>query len=141
MAGTEPDTYELHPIGVVRSTLRSPREAPRQAFEGAPPARLELLPEFREALDGITAGDDVILLTWLHQASRDVRHVHPRGDHTVPLSGVFATRSPGRPNPIGLHRVTVTRIDDGTVEVGALEAVDGTPVLDIKPVMTESADA
>jgi tRNA-Thr(GGU) m(6)t(6)A37 methyltransferase TsaA len=140
MAGTEPDTYELHPIGVVRSPLRSPREAPRQAFEGAPPARLEVLPEFREALDGIAAGDVVVVLTWLHHASRDVRHVHPRGDHAVPLAGVFATRSPGRPNPIGLHRVTVTRIDDGTVEVGALEAVDGTPVVDIKPAMRESDD-
>jgi tRNA-Thr(GGU) m(6)t(6)A37 methyltransferase TsaA len=140
MAGTEPDTYELHPIGVVRSPLRSPREAPRQACEGAPPARLEILPEFREALDGIAAGDDIVVLTWLHQASRDVRRVHPRGDHTIPLAGVFATRSPGRPNPIGLHRVTVTRIDDGTVDVGALEAVDGTPVVDIKPVMRESDD-
>ncbi len=140
MAGTEPDTYELHPIGVVRSTLRSPREAPRQAFEGAPPARLEILPEFRAALDGLAAGDDIVVLTWLHQASRDVRHVHPRGDHTVPLAGVFATRSPGRPNPIGVHRVTVTGIADGMLEVGALEAVDGTPVVDIKPVMRESDD-
>jgi tRNA-Thr(GGU) m(6)t(6)A37 methyltransferase TsaA len=140
MAGTEPDTYELHPIGVVRSPLRSPREAPRQAFEGAPPARLEILPEFRDALDGISAGDVVVVLTWLHQASRDVRRVHPRGDHDLPLAGVFATRSPGRPNPIGLHRVTVTRIDGGTLDVGALEAIDGTPVVDIKPVMAESAD-
>jgi len=140
MAGTEPDTYELHPIGVVRSTLRSPREAPRQAFEGAPPAPLEILPELQEALDGIASGDDIVVLTWLHQASRDVRHVHPRGDHTIPLAGVFATRSPGRPNPIGLHRVTVTAIDDGVLEVGALEAVDGTPVVDIKPVMAESID-
>jgi tRNA-Thr(GGU) m(6)t(6)A37 methyltransferase TsaA len=126
---------------VVRSPLRSPREAPRQAFEGAPPARLEILPEFREGLDGISAGDVVIVLTWLHEASRDVRHVHPRGDPNLPLAGVFATRSPGCPNPIGLHRVTVTRIADGILEVGALEAIDGTPVVDIKPVMTESADA
>ena len=141
MAGAAPDTYELHPIGVVRSPLRSPREAPRQASEGAPPARLEIDPEYRSALDGIAAGDDVIVLTWLHEARRDVRHVHPRGDRSLPLAGVFATRSPGRPNPIGLHRVTVTGIDaDGTLEVGALEAIDGTPVVDIKPVMPESAD-
>jgi tRNA-Thr(GGU) m(6)t(6)A37 methyltransferase TsaA len=136
MAGT----YDLHPIGVIRSPLRSPREAPRQAFEGAPPARLEILPEFRDALDGIAADDEVVVLTWLDRASRDVRHVHPRGDHSLPLTGVFATRSPGRPNPIGLHRVTVTAIEDGIVEVGALEAIDGTPVVDIKPVMDESAD-
>jgi tRNA-Thr(GGU) m(6)t(6)A37 methyltransferase TsaA len=134
------ETYDLHPIGVVRSPLRSPLEAPRQAFEGAPPARIEILPEFRDALSGIAAGDDVVVLTWLHRASRDVRHVHPRGDHSLPLTGVFATRSPGRPNPIGLHRVTVTAIGDGVLEVGALEAVDGTPVVDIKPVMTESID-
>lgn len=134
------DTYELHPIGVVRSPLQSPREAPRQAHEGAPPARLEILPEFRDALDGLAAGDDVVVLTWLHQASRDVHHVHPRGDLGLPLTGVFATRSPGRPNPIGLHRVTVTAIDGGTLELGALEAVDGTPVVDIKPVMRESID-
>jgi tRNA-Thr(GGU) m(6)t(6)A37 methyltransferase TsaA len=125
---------------VIRSPLRSPREAPRQAFEGAPPARLEILPEFRDALDGIAADDEVVVLTWLDRASRDVRHVHPRGDHSLPLTGVFATRSPGRPNPIGLHRVTVTAIEDGIVEVGALEAIDGTPVVDIKPVMDESAD-
>ncbi len=136
MAGT----YDLHPIGVIRSPLRSPREAPRQAFEGAPPARLEVLPEFRDALDGIAPGDEIVVLTWLHRASRDVRHVHPRGDHSLPLAGVFATRSPGRPNPIGLHRVTVTAIEDGILEVGALEAIDGTPVVDIKPVMDESDD-
>jgi tRNA-Thr(GGU) m(6)t(6)A37 methyltransferase TsaA len=140
MAGTETDTYELRPIGVVRSALRARAEAPRQAFEGAPEARVEILPEYRDLLDGIAVGDDVIVLTWLHQSDRTARHTHPRGDLSLPLAGVFATRSPDRPNPIGLHRVTVTAMADGSVSVGALEAIDGTPVVDIKPVMAESAD-
>jgi tRNA-Thr(GGU) m(6)t(6)A37 methyltransferase TsaA len=140
MADTGTDTYELRPIGFVRSQLHSRGEAPRQAFEGAPPARVEVLPEYRDLLDGIAAGDDVLVLTWLHQSDRTARHTHPRGDLSLPLAGVFATRSPDRPNPIGLHRVTVTAMADGTLEVGALEAIDGTPVVDIKPVMAESAD-
>jgi tRNA-Thr(GGU) m(6)t(6)A37 methyltransferase TsaA len=141
MADTATDTYELRPIGVVRSELRSRGEAPRQAFEGAPPARVEVLPAYRDLLDGIVAGDDVIVLTWLHRSDRGARRTHPRGDLSLPLAGVFATRSPDRPNPIGLHRVTVTAIADGALSVGALEAIDGTPVVDIKPVMAESADA
>jgi tRNA-Thr(GGU) m(6)t(6)A37 methyltransferase TsaA len=140
MADAATDTYELRPIGVVRSQLRSRERAPRQAFEGAPPAVVEVLPEYRDLLDGIAAGDAVIVLTWLHQADRDARRTHPRGDPTLPLAGVFATRSPDRPNPIGLHRATVTSIADGVLAVGALEAIDGTPVVDIKPVMAESAD-
>jgi len=140
MADAETDTYELRPIGVVRSGLRSRRDAPRQAFEGAPPARVEVLAEYRDLLDGIAAGDDVIVLTWLHQSDRTARHTHPRGDLSLPLAGVLATRSPDRPNPIGLHRVTVIAIADGTLAVGALEAIDGTPVVDIKPVMAEPAD-
>jgi len=140
MAGTGTDTYELRPIGFVRSPLRSRGEAPRQAFEGAPPARVEVLPEYRDLLDGLAAGDDVLVLTWLHQSDRTARLTHPRGDLSLPLAGIFATRSPDRPNPIGLHRVTVTSIDDGSLAVGALEAIDGTPVVDIKPVMAESAD-
>jgi len=140
MADAETDTYELRPIGVVRSQLRSRGEAPRQAFEGAPPARIEVLPEYGDLLDGIAAGDDLVVLTWLHQADRQARHTHPRNDPTLPLAGVFATRSPDRPNPIGLHRVTVSSIAGGVLVVGALEAIDGTPVVDIKPVMGESAD-
>src|SRR5438067_2950041 len=140
MADAETDTYELRPIGVVRSGLRSRRDAPRQAFEGAPPARVEVLAEYRDLLDGIAAGDDVIVLTWLHQSDRTARHTHPRGDLSLPLAGVFATRSPDRPNPIGLHRVTVIAITEGTLAVGALEAIDGTPVVDIQPVMAESAE-
>jgi len=140
MADTETDTYELRPVGVVRSQLRARGEAPRQASEGAPPARVEVFPEYRDLLDGIAVGDEVIVLTWLHQSDRTARHTHPRGDLSLPLAGVFATRSPDRPNPIGLHRVTVTAMADGTLAVGALEAIDGTPVVDIKPVMAESAD-
>ena len=140
MADTGTDTYELRPIGFVRSELRSRGEAPRQAFEGAPPARVEVLPEYRDLLDGIADGDEVLVLTWLHQSDRSARHTHPRGDLSLPLAGVFATRSPDRPNPIGLHRVTVTAMEGGTLAVGALEAIDGTPVVDIKPVMAESAD-
>ena len=140
MADTGTDTYELRPIGFVRSELRSRGDAPRQAFEGAPPARVEVLPEYRDLLDGIAAGDDVLVLTWLHQSDRTARRTHPRGDLSLPLAGIFATRSPDRPNPIGLHRVTVTTMSEGTLEVGALEAIDGTPVVDIKPVMAESAD-
>ena len=87
-----------------------------------------------------SADDLEVVLTWLHQSDRTARHTHPRGDLSLPLAGVFATRSPDRPNPIGLHRVTVTAMADGTLEVGALEAIDGTPVVDIKPVMAESAD-
>ncbi|HEY2868617.1 MAG TPA: tRNA (N6-threonylcarbamoyladenosine(37)-N6)-methyltransferase TrmO [Gaiellales bacterium] len=141
MADTETDTYELRPIGFVRSALRSRPEAPRQAFEGAPPARVEILPEYRDLLDGISTGDDVLVLTWLHQSDRTARHTHPGGDLSLPLAGVFATRSPDRPNPIGLHRVTVTAMTEGTLAVGALEAIDGTPVVDIKPVMAESAES
>ena len=140
MADTGTDTYELRAIGFVRSELRSRGEAPRQTFEGVPPARVEVLPEYRDLLDGIADGDEVLVLTWLHQSDRSARHTHPRGDLSLPLAGVFATRSPDRPNPIGLHRVTVTAMVEGTLEVGALEAIDGTPVVDIKPVMAESAD-
>jgi len=140
MADTGTDTYELRPIGFVRSELHSRGEAPRQAFEGAPPARVEVLPEYRDLLDGIADGDEALVLTWLHQSDRSARHTHPRGDLSLPLAGVFATRAPDRPNPIGLHRVTVTAMVEGTLEVGALQAIDGTPVVDIKPVMAESAD-
>ena len=122
--------------------LRDLPDAPCQAFEGAPPASLEIKPEFRPALERVTSGTELIVVTWLHQADRGVLQTHPRGDKRIPLTGVFATRSNDRPNPIGLHRVTVVDIDRGTtVHVDALEAIDGTPVLDLKIVMGGAPDA
>ena len=132
--------YVLQPIGVVRSGLTDRKGAPRQGYEGAPGAAMEIHPEFLRALDGVSAGDDVLVLTWLHQGQRDVLEVRPRKDPNNPMTGVFATRSPDRPNPIGLHRVTVTRIEGGRLEVRPLEAIDGTPVVDIKPVLDRSND-
>ena len=123
------------PIGVVRSTLRTRADAPRQGSEGAPDAFIVLEPSFADALQGVGVGDELILVTWLHEAQRDVLQVHPRDDPSRPLTGVFATRSSDRPNPLGLHRVTVRGIDGLELEVGPLEAIDGTPVVDIKPVL------
>jgi tRNA-Thr(GGU) m(6)t(6)A37 methyltransferase TsaA len=125
----------LVPVGVVRSPLRSRADAPRQGSEGAPDARILLERSYADALRGIRAGDELIVLTWLHEADRDVLEVHPRDDESRPLTGVFATRSSDRPNPIGLHRVTVRRADGLELEVGPLEAIDGTPVVDLKPVL------
>jgi tRNA-Thr(GGU) m(6)t(6)A37 methyltransferase TsaA len=133
--------YSIRPIGIVRSSLRSIRDAPNQAFGGAPEALLEIDPEFAPALHRVTPGQDLLLLTWLHRADRSVLQTHPRGDPTTPLTGVFATRSPDRPNPIGLHRVTITAIESPTfLRVSALEAIDSTPILDLKAVMEESTD-
>ena len=128
------EEFLLHPIGYIRSTLRALEDAPRQGSEGAPDAWLELHPEFARALHGIAAEDDLIVITWFHRAERDVLEVHPRNDATAPLTGVFATRSPDRPNPLGLHRVTVRQIDVLRLRIGPIEAIDGTPVVDIKAV-------
>ena len=125
----------LTPIGHVESPLTEPSDAPKQGGEGAPEASLVLEPSVLEALDGVRPGDRVIVLTWLHRARRDVLRVHPRDDPRNPLRGVFGTRSADRPNPIGLHEVEVVAIDGGRVRVRPLEAVDGTPVLDVKPVI------
>jgi tRNA-Thr(GGU) m(6)t(6)A37 methyltransferase TsaA len=126
---------ELVQVGVVRSVLRAREDAPRQGTEGAPDALVVVEPSYADALHGIGAGDELILVTWLHEAQRDLLQVHPRDDTSRPLTGVFATRSSDRPNPLGLHRVTVRAIDGLELEVGPLEAIDGTPVVDIKTVL------
>jgi tRNA-Thr(GGU) m(6)t(6)A37 methyltransferase TsaA len=132
-------SFNISPIGLVHSTLKNRRGAPRQGWEGAPSARLEIHPEFVECLDGIQSGQDIWILTWLHEAKRSVRKVYPRGDLSNPLTGVFATRSPDRPNPIGLHRAKILKVEgDRRLEVQALEAIDGTPIIDLKPVLERS---
>jgi tRNA-Thr(GGU) m(6)t(6)A37 methyltransferase TsaA len=134
--------YVVHPIGVVRSSLRVAADAPNQAFEGAPEALLEIEPSFLDGLHRVQAGDELIVLTWLHLADRDVLQTHPTGNTAIPLTGVFKTRSPDRPNPIGVHRVTVTALEaPTTLRVGALEAIDGTPIIDLKVAMRESPEA
>jgi tRNA-Thr(GGU) m(6)t(6)A37 methyltransferase TsaA len=135
------NAFALHPIGYIESTLRAVHGAPRQGSEGAPDAWLDVSPPFAKGLLGITPGDDAIIVTWLHQADRDVLETHPRNDPALPLAGVFATRSPDRPNPLGLHRVTVREISGARLRIGPIEAIDGTPVVDIKPVLTKSLDA
>ncbi len=132
-------TYTIQPIGFVRSELTRLEDAPMQGDEGAPQAWLELTPLAVRGLTGIAIGDEIILLTWLHLAERDVLQVHPRGDLNRPLTGVFATRSPDRPNPIGLHRVSVLEVTEQKLLVDHLEAIDGTPIVDIKPVLTQNS--
>ena len=133
--------YVLHPIGVIRSPLKDRMEAPSQGNEGAPEAWLDVNAAVAEGLDGIVVGDAIIVITWFHQSQRDVLKLHPRWDKNNPLTGVFATRSPDRPNPLGLHRVTVLEIDGNRLRIGPIEAIDGTPVVDIKPVMPAVADS
>ena len=130
--------YSLTPIGFVHSSLKSRRDAPKQGSEGAPEAWLEVAPAVVSGLEGILAGQEILLITWLHQARRDVLRVHPRSDRRLPLAGVFATRSPDRPNPLGLHRVTVMEATGNRLRVKPLEAIDGTPVVDIKPVLAKA---
>jgi tRNA-Thr(GGU) m(6)t(6)A37 methyltransferase TsaA len=124
--------FDVQPIGVVRSSLRARADAPNQAYEGAPAAALEIDPAFADALHLIEPGDTLVVLTWLHLADRSVLQTHPRDDETIPLTGVFRTRSSDRPNPIGVHRVTVTAVEGTTVRIDALEAIDGTPIVDLK---------
>ena len=131
----EQPRYEVRPIGTVESPLTDRADAPKQGDEGAPEACLVFDPTVLDGLDGIRAGDEVLVLTWLHRAQRDVLRVHPRGDASRAERGVFDTRSPDRPNPIGLHRVEVVSIEGGRVRVRNLEAIDGTPIVDVKPVL------
>jgi tRNA-Thr(GGU) m(6)t(6)A37 methyltransferase TsaA len=133
--------FSLTPVGFVRSSLKRRSDAPKQGYEGAPHAWLEIIPAVAKGLQGITVGQELIVVTWLHQARRNILKLHPRGDKKLPLTGVFATRSPDRPNPLGLHRVSVLEIVGNRLRVGPLEAIDATPVVDIKPVLSEPADS
>ena len=128
-------SYDVVPIGRVESPLTDKATAPKQGHEGSPEAWLVFEPAVLEGLDGIAAGDEVILLTWLDRAERDVLRVHPRDDASNPMRGVFNTRSADRPNPIGLHQVQIVAIDGGRMRVRNLEALDGTPIVDLKPVI------
>ena len=127
----------LRPIGVIRSALKTRGEAPKQGSEGAPDAWIDVHPFAAQGMDGLAVGDEIIILTWLHRARRETLKVHPRSDPSRPLTGVFATRSPDRPNPIGLHQVTVRKVSKMRLRIGPMEAIDGTPVIDIKPALCE----
>lgn len=132
--------YELDPIGHVESPLTDLTSAPKQGDEGAPEAWLVFRPEMAPGLRDLAVGDEVIVVTWLDRAHRDVLVVHPRGDPNRPETGVFSTRSPGRPNPIGLHEVCILAVEGQRVQVAGLEAVDGTPVVDLRPVLRPGVD-
>ena len=134
-------SFEVRPIGRVESPLTDRHSAPRQPDEGAPEATLVFEPEVLEGLRSLRAGERVLVLTWLDRARRDVLRVHPRGDPSRAESGVFSTRSPDRPNPIGLHEVEITAIEGRRVRVGSLEALDGTPILDVKPILSRDFGA
>ena len=131
--------YRIETIGIVHSRLTRLEDAPMQGDEGAPEAWLELSSQATPGLLGIKVGDNLLVLTWLHLADRETLQVHPRGDLNRPLTGVFATRSPDRPNPVGLHRVSVLEVLDGKLRVADLEAIDGTPIVDIKPVLSANS--
>ena len=134
-ATTRAARFRIRPIGVIRSSIKDRSKAPMQGSEGAPDVWLEVRAFAEEALDGLAVGDEIVVLTWLHRARRETMKVHPRSDPKRRLTGVFATRSPDRPNPIGLHSVTVQKIIGRRLRIGPMEAIDGTPVVDIKPVM------
>ncbi|MGE4293435.1 MAG: tRNA (N6-threonylcarbamoyladenosine(37)-N6)-methyltransferase TrmO [Desulfovibrio sp.] len=125
----------LNPVGYVRSPLKERKDAPKQGREGAPAATIEILPEFADGLFSLKPGVKLTLLTWLDRADRSALMVHPRGDQSRAQRGVFTTRSPNRPNPVGLHDVTLLSVDGLNLRVEPLEALDGTPVIDIKPTL------
>lgn len=133
--------YSLRPVGYVRSELKKRKNAPRQGYSGAPEATIEMLPKYAKCLHLVGEGQEVILVTWLHEAKRTVMKVHPGRDMKNPLTGVFGTRSPDRPNPVGLHRVKILERNGLRLRVGPLEAIDGTPIVDIKPVLAKSCDS
>src|SRR5215510_14038823 len=125
----------LRAVGIVRSSIKTQAAAPKQGQEGGVDAWLDVDQSLIDALDGVSVGDEVIVITWLHEAKRDVLKVHPRDNRNAALRGVFATRSQDRPNPLGLHPVTVKQIAGNRLLVGPIEAIDNTPVIDIKPVL------
>lgn len=131
------NSFVIESIGFIHSELTDLAQAPMQGIEGGYEAWLELSPQFAQGLLGIETGDNLIVLTWLHRAQRDVLQVHPRGRQEAPLKGVFGTRSQDRPNPIGLHQVTVLEVSGQNIKVAPMEAIDGTPLVDIKPVLTQ----
>jgi len=131
--------FQLRQIGIVRSALKDIHDCPCQESEGAPGAWIEIEPQYSEALDGLEVGDDIMVMTWMHLADRSILKVHPRGNRENPMKGVFATRSPHRPNPIGLHRTRITAVDPPSrIKVESLEVIDNTPVVDIKSVVSQS---
>jgi len=133
--------FLLRPIGIIRSSLTDRHAAPKQGHEGAPDAWVEIDPQYAGGLLGLEEGAEVILITWLHESDREVLRVRPRRDPNRAITGVFNTRSPDRPNPLGLHRVTIREINGSQLKVGPLEAIDGTPVVDIKRVLTNCHDS
>ena len=126
---------QLRPVGTIRSELTARSDAPKQGSEGAPDAWLEMEPWTIDGLHRLAVGDEIVVITWLHQGRRDVLQVRPRSDPRNPLTGVFATRSPDRPNPLGLHPVVIRAIEGNRLRIGPIEAINGTPVVDIKPVL------
>jgi tRNA-Thr(GGU) m(6)t(6)A37 methyltransferase TsaA len=134
------EKHLLAPIGVIHSELTHRETAPRQGYEGAPEAWVEIYPENTPGLLGIKSGDEIIVITWLDRADRSTLQVHPGRQPDAPLTGVFATRSPDRPNPVGLHRVKIIDIAGLRLKIGPIEAIDQTPVIDIKPVLSRSDD-